>query len=110
MEIKEEDININGNINIAPKKEKIRKSIEDITNLIDKFKNNEKIDENEIINEIMTYINQNNLDCFEILDRGKSTLLHSYCEQQKYFHLKIYLLIIEKILNDKNKLNEYLLL
>ena len=110
MEIKEEDININGNINIAPKKEKIRKSIEDITNLIDKFKNNEKIDENEIINEIMTYINQNNLDCFEILDRGKSTLLHSYCEQQKYFHLKIYLLTIEKILSDKNKLNEYLLL
>ena len=110
MEIKEEDININSNINIDPKKEKIRKSINDITELIDKFKDSEKLDENEIINEIMTYINQNNLDCFEILDRGKSTLLHSYCEQQKYFHLKIYLLTIEKILNDKNKLNEYLLL
>ena len=109
MEIKENDNIIIPIKNIDPNKEKIKKAIEDITELIDKYKNNEKIDENVVVNEIITYINQNNLNCLEILDKSRATLLHSYCVQQKYFHLKIYILTIEKILNDTNKLNEYLL-
>ena len=109
MEINKNNIDIKSKNNLDPKKEQIKKAIEDITQLIDKFENIEKIDENELINDIISYININNLNCLDIIDKSKETLLHSFCNQQKYFHLKIYVLTIEKILNNTNKLNEYLL-
>ena len=92
-----------------PEKEKIYIAVEDIYQIIKKYEIKNEIKE-EIINELISYINQNNLDCMKILDRSSSTLAHKYCSDKYYFHLKIYLLTIEKILNDKNKLNEYLLI
>ena len=91
MEIIEDENNNNENSGIIldSKKQKIKKAIEEITGLIDKYNDKVNIDENLIINEIITYINQNNLDCFEIMEPSKETLLHWYCSQQKYFHLKI---------------------
>ena len=109
MKISEGNKNDNSNNIIDSKKEEIIKAIEDITGLINKYENIKDIDTNKIINEIILYIDQNNLDCFDICDRDKSTLLHKYCVQQKYFHLQIYILTIEKILYDINRLNEYLL-
>ena len=109
MEIKEDDEQIISKKPLDPKKEKIQKAINDITEIIDKHKKEKNENENEIINELVSYINDNNLDCCEILDRSKATLLHLYCTQQQYFHLKIYSLTVEKLLNDTNKLNEYLL-
>ena len=111
MEIIEDENNNNENSGIIldSKKQKINKAIEEITNLIDKYTDKIDNDENLVINEIITYISQNNLDCFEILDPSKATLLHCYCSQQKYFHFKIYILTIEKILKNTNRLNEYLL-
>ena len=109
MEIKEDIIDTKINNNIASNKEKIKKSIIDITQLIDKYRKNKTIDENLIINEVISYIKNNSIDCFEILDKSKATLLHYFCCQQKYLHLKLYILTIEKLLNDTNKLNEYLL-
>ena len=91
MEINKNNIDIKSKNNLDPKKEQIKKAIEDITQLIDKFENIEKIDENELINEIISYININNLNCLDIIDKSKATLLHSFCNQQKYFHLKIYM-------------------
>ena len=91
-----------------PEKEKIYKAVEDIYQIIKKYEIKNEIKE-EISNEIISYINQNNLDCMKIVDRSSSTLAHKYCSDKYYFHLKIYLLTIEKILNDKNKLNEYLI-
>ena len=92
-----------------PEKEKIKLAIEEITKIIEKYEKENEI-KDEIINEIITYINNNNLDCMKILDKSGSTLAHYYCNEIKYFYLKIYLLAIEKILQDKNKLNEYLLI
>ena len=92
-----------------PEKEKIYKAVEDIYQIIKKYEIKNEIKE-EISNELISYINQNNLDCMKIVDRSSSTLAHKYCSDKYYFHLKIYLLTIEKILNDKNKLNEYLLI
>ena len=109
MEILEDDKDDNSNNIIDSKKEAITKAIEDITELINKYENLKDIDTNKIIDEIILYINQNKLDCFDICDGSKSTLLHKYCSKQKYFHFQIYILTIEKILNDTNRLNEYLL-
>ena len=109
MEILEDDKDDNSNNIIDSKKETITKAIEDITELINKYENLKDIDTNKIIDEIILYINQNKLDCFDICDGSKSTLLHKYCSKQKYFHFQIYILTIEKILNDTNRLNEYLL-
>ena len=109
MEILEDDKDDNFNNIIDSKKEAITKAIEDITELINKYENLKDIDTNKIIDEIILYINQNKLDCFDICDGSKSTLLHKYCSKQKYFHFQIYILTIEKILNDTNRLNEYLL-
>ena len=109
MEILEDDKDDNFNNIIDSKKETITKAIEDITELINKYENLKDIDTNKIIDEIILYINQNKLDCFDICDGSKSTLLHKYCSKQKYFHFQIYILTIEKILNDTNRLNEYLL-
>jgi len=92
-----------------PEKEKIYLAIEEITKIIDKNEKEQKNNE-EIINEITSYINEKNLDCLKILDRTKATLAHKYCADKKYFHLNIYLLTVEKILSDKNKLNQYLLI
>jgi len=89
MEISEDDKDDNSNNIIDSKKEEIIKAIEDITELINKYENIKDIDANKIVNEIILYIDQNNLDCFEICDRNKSTLLHKYCVRQKYFHLQI---------------------
>ena len=94
---------------IDPEKEKIKKAVEDITKIINKYEKDNEIKE-EIINEIISYINENNLDCIKILDRSGCTLAHKFCTELKYFHLKIYLATIEKILSDKNKFNEYLLI
>ena len=109
MEIKEDDKDDNSKNIIDSKKEKITKALEDITQLINNYEDKKDVDINKIINEIILYITQNNLDCFDICDGSKSTLLHIYCCHQKYFHLQIYILTIEKILKDTNKLNEYLL-
>lgn len=111
MEIIEDENNNNENSEIIldTKKQKIKKAIEEITEVIDKYNDKVNIDENLVINEIITYINQNNLDCFEIVDPSKATLLHWYCSQQNYFHLKIFILTVEKMLKDTNRLNEYLL-
>lgn len=109
MEINNDDENIIIEKPIDQKKEKIKKAIEDITEIINKYENDKNEQEEQIINEIITYINENQLDCFEILQPSKETLAHLYCYRQIYFHLKIYLLTIEKILNNKNKLDEYLL-
>ena len=109
MEILEDDKDNNFNNIIDSKKETITKAIEDITELINRYENLKDIDTNKIIDEIILYINQNKLDCFDICDGSKSTLLHKYCSKQKYFHFQIYILTIEKILNDTNRLNEYLL-
>ena len=92
------------------KKERIKKAVEDISQIINKYEEKKEIREEEIINEIISYINEKNLDCMKILDKSSSTLAHKYCSEQKYFHLKIYLLTIEKIISDKNKFNEYLLI
>ncbi len=92
-----------------PEKEKIYKAVEDITKIISKYSKENEIKE-EIINEIISYINQNNLDCTIIKDRSRATLAHHYCVDLNYFHLKIYLLSIERILSDKNKIKEYLLI
>ena len=92
-----------------PEKEKIKIAIEDITQIINKYERQNEIKE-EIINEIISYINEKNLDCMKILDKSGCNLAHKYCNDKKYFHLKIYLLVIEKMLSDKNKLNEYLLI
>ena len=92
-----------------PEKEKIKLAIEDITKIINKYESQNEIKE-EIINEIISYINEKNLDCMKILDKSSCTLAHKYCCDKQYFHLNIFLLVIEKILSDKNKLNEYLLI
>ena len=92
-----------------PEKEKIRVAVDDITKIINKYQKENEIKE-EIINEIISYINEKSLDCIKILDRSGCTLAHKYCTDKDYFHLKIYLSTIEKILLDKNKLNEYLLI
>ena len=91
-------------------KEKIKRAVEDITQIINKYEDKKEIKEETIINEIISYIHEKNLDCMKILDKSRSTLAHKYCSDQQYFYLKIYLLAIEKILSDKNKLNEYLLI
>ena len=109
MEILGDDNDDESNKIIDSKKEKIFRAIEGITQLITKYENEKDIELKIIINEIILYINQNNLDCFDICDESKKTLLHKYCNQRKYFHLQIYILTIEKILNDSNRLNEYLL-
>ena len=92
-----------------PEKEKSFKAVEVITQIINKYEKQNEVKE-EILNEIISYIKENNLDSMKIKDRTSSTLAHKYCNDKNYFHLKIYLLAIEKILKDKNKLNEYLLI
>ena len=68
-----------------PEKEKIKVAVDDITKIISKYQKENEI-KKEIINEIISYINEKNLDCMKILDRSGCTLAHKYCTDKDYFH------------------------
>lgn len=90
-----------------PIKERNKLIIKEITELISD--NPENQSEEKTLNELLTYVQNNNIDLLKVFVNSTYTLAHKYCSEKKYFHLKIILLCIEKLSGNQEKLNNYLL-
>lgn len=94
-----------------PEKERIKSIIEEITDIITKYKTEQNKSEEETSEEILNYLKEKNIDIFKILDKSKCTLAQKYCTEKRYYYLKSFLLALEKIFTDNNEIfNQYLLI
>ena len=103
------DINPNEEEGNKNKEIKMRNKtiINEITEILNKHKKN-KDKEDLAVEEILKYINENNINIKEVKDVDESTIIQKYCSNGEDYYLKCMLLCLEKLLNE-NELNEYLL-
>lgn len=92
---------------VDPEKEKVKSIIEEITDIINKSRSENKSEEETSI-VLADYLKEKKYNILKILDKSGGTLAHKYCNEKENFHLKSFLLSLEKVL-DQNELNTYLL-
>ena len=80
--------------------------INQITEIINKYKNNKQKEESAC-EELLKFIKDNNINITEIKDRDNSTIIQYYCSNKQDYHLNCIFLCLEKLLQG-NEFIEYM--
>ena len=91
-----------------PEKVKNKKLVKELTDLISENESSNQSEE-KATNILLSYIKDNKINIVNVYDVSNCTLAHKYCSERKYFHLKVLLSSLEKLLEGKEQLNSYLL-
>ena len=86
----------------------IQNSIIDINKILDEVEQSNEVQEKEVIKEIDKVLK--NVNYMKLSEKSNGSLAQKYCYEQKYIHLKLFLLSLENIVSDKDELINYFLI